>query len=92
MQHPQCLARRRLSISAALLLAVCLLALSALERPARAQQSRVAEVATYQGADREQRLLEGAKKEKELTFYSSVPPDDISALVSAFDKKYGVKV
>src|SRR4030095_8218370 len=59
---------------------------------ALAQQSRVAEVATYQGADREQRLIEGAKKEKELTFYSSVPTDDIAALVSAFDKKYGVKV
>src|SRR4029079_16520109 len=27
-----------------------------------------------------------------LTFYSSIPPDDISALVSAFDRKYGVKV
>src|SRR5205085_3698145 len=46
----------------------------------------------YQGADREQRLIEGAKREKELTFYSSIPPDDISALVSVFDKKYGVKV
>src|SRR5262245_39177357 len=54
--------------------------------------NRVAEIATYQGADREQRLLEGAKKEKELTFYSSIPPDDISALAAAFDKKYGVKV
>src|SRR5262245_29974954 len=54
--------------------------------------SRVAEIATYQGADREQRLIEGAKKEKELTFYSSIPPEDIAVLVTAFDKKYGVKV
>ena len=52
----------------------------------------MAEIATYQGADREQRLIEGAKKEKELTFYASIPPDDIAALGSAFDKKYGVKV
>jgi iron(III) transport system substrate-binding protein len=59
---------------------------------ALAQSSRVAEVATYQGADRQQRLMEGAKREKELTFYSSIPPEDISALVAAFDKKYGVKV
>jgi ABC-type Fe3+ transport system substrate-binding protein len=68
------------------------LALFALASSARAQASRVAEIATYQGADREQRLVEGAKKEKELAFYSSVPPDDIAALISAFDKKYGVKV
>jgi iron(III) transport system substrate-binding protein len=60
--------------------------------PALAQVSGVAEIASYQGADREQRLIEGAKREKELTFYSSIPPEDIAALVSAFDKKYGVKV
>jgi iron(III) transport system substrate-binding protein len=59
---------------------------------ALAQPARVGEVAAYQGADREQRLVEGAKREKELTFYSSIPPADISALVAAFDKKYGIKV
>ena len=59
---------------------------------ALAQASRVAEIATYQGPDREQRLIEGAKKEKELTFYSSMPPEDIALLVGAFDSKYGVKV
>jgi iron(III) transport system substrate-binding protein len=59
---------------------------------AHAQAPRAAEAATYQGADREQRLIEGAKREKELTFYSSIPIDDIAALVTAFDKKYGVKV
>src|SRR3979409_769513 len=73
-------------------LAILLIALSAPEQSALAQASRAAEIAVYQGADREQRLLEGAKKEKELTFYSSIPTDDISALVAAFDKKYGVKV
>lgn len=57
-----------------------------------AQQNRVAEIAGYEGADRQQRLLEGAKKEKELTFYSSIPPQDIAAVVAAFDKKYGIKV
>jgi iron(III) transport system substrate-binding protein len=97
MRRPQhilrhCPLRIGLPKLAAVVLAISALALSARERPALAQQSRVAEIATYQGADREQRLIEGAKKEKELTFYSSVPPDDISALVSAFDKKYGVKV
>jgi iron(III) transport system substrate-binding protein len=63
-----------------------------LAAPAFAQVNAVAEIASYQGADREQRLIEGAKREKELTFYSSIPPEDIAALVSAFDKKYGVKV
>jgi iron(III) transport system substrate-binding protein len=63
-----------------------------LAAPVLAQVSGVDEIASYQGADREQRLIEGAKREKELTFYSSIPPEDIAALVSAFDKKYGVKV
>ena len=57
-----------------------------------AQPSPVAETATYQGADRAQRLIEGAKREKDLTLYSVIPPEDMSALAAAFDKKYGVKV
>ena len=59
---------------------------------AAAQTSPVAEIAGYQGADRQQRLAEGAKREKELTLYSSIPPADIAALVAAFDKKYAIKV
>ena len=68
------------------------LAESGLRPPALAQSGRVAEIVAYEGPDREQRLLEGARREKELTFYSSVPPDDIAALAAAFDRKYGVKV
>ena len=83
---------RRISCRALPALAALLLAVSALPGPAFAQASRVAEIATYQGADREQRLVEGAKREKELTFYASIPTDDISILAAAFDKKYGVKV
>lgn len=93
----RCILRESLPAFAALLLAFPAFAQGTV--PATVQgnsqgtpSSRVAEIATYQGADREQRLIEGAKKEKELTFYSSIPPDDISALVVAFDKKYGVKV
>ena len=82
MRHRQCGLRETLSALALLVLAPCALA----------QPSSVVEVASYQGADREHRLIEGAKREKELTFYSSIPPDDIAALVAAFDKKYGVKV
>ena len=73
-------------------LAIALIVPPALDQAARAQGSGVAEIAPYEGADRERRLIEGAKKEKELTFYSSIPTDDISALVAAFDKRYGVKV
>jgi len=59
---------------------------------AGAQAPRIADIAAYQGPEREQKLIEGAKREKELTFYSSMPTEDIAALTAAFDKKYGVKV
>src|SRR4029077_18858572 len=36
--------------------------------------------------------IEGAKREKELTFYSSIPSDDIAVLIAAFDKRYQLKV
>src|SRR5512142_2435094 len=48
-------------------------------------------LATYQGADRMQRLIEGAKKEGELSIYTSAPVDDVKVLTDAFEKKYGVK-
>jgi iron(III) transport system substrate-binding protein len=48
--------------------------------------------ADYQGADREQRLVAGAKKEGELSLYTSAQADDIGAVAKAFEAKYGVKV
>jgi len=51
-----------------------------------------ADIATYQGADRTQKLIEGAKKEGRLTIYSSATVEDLAALTSAFEKKYGIKV
>src|SRR5262249_20083133 len=74
------------ALAALLLLAPCARA------QVSSQVSSVAEVANYQGSDRERRLIEGAQRQKELTSCSSIPPDDIAALVAAFDKKYGVKV
>jgi len=50
-----------------------------------------APAATYAGADRLQKLIEGAKKEGEITIYSSAPTDDMAALTTAFEKKYGIK-
>src|SRR5918999_4645754 len=46
----------------------------------------------YEGPDRERVLAEGAKKEGELMLYTSLVPEDLTALGSAFEKKYGVKL
>jgi iron(III) transport system substrate-binding protein len=52
----------------------------------------LAELAAYSGPDRAQRLIAGAKKEGVVTVYSSVTVDDQKALVTAFERKYGVKL
>ena len=49
------------------------------------------ELAGYTGADRQARLLEGAKKEGPLSIYTSAQSDDMGALVAGFEKKYGLK-
>ena len=41
---------------------------------------------------RHQRLLEAARKEGSLTFYTSIPEKDVSVLAADFEKRYGVKV
>ena len=69
--------------------AFCLMA--ALVAPAAAQPS-AAEIAGLQGADRTQRLVEGAKKEGTLTLYTSAQTTDMGPVTAAFEKKYGVKV
>ena len=62
----------------------------AMALPAAAQD--MAQLAAYKGADREQKLLEGARKEGALTIYTSAQSNDIGALVEPFEKKYGIKV
>lgn len=49
------------------------------------------ELAAYTGADRQQRLVDGAKKEGPLSIYTSAQTDDMGALVAGFEKKYGLK-
>ena len=49
------------------------------------------ELAGYTGADRQARLLEGAKKEGPLSIYTSAQSDDMGALVAGFEKKHGLK-
>ena len=46
----------------------------------------------YQGADRDQRVVDGAKKEKQVTVYTSLNLKDSVPITQAFEKKYGVKV
>jgi iron(III) transport system substrate-binding protein len=46
----------------------------------------------YQGADRDQRIIEGAKKEKQVVVYTSLNTKDSVPISQAFEKKYGVKV
>jgi iron(III) transport system substrate-binding protein len=46
----------------------------------------------YQGADRDQRVIAGAKKEKQVMVYTSLNLKDSVPITQAFEKKYGVKV
>ena len=48
--------------------------------------------AGYTGPDRQQRLMEGAKKEGELMVYTSIQAPDFADIIAAFEKKYGVKI
>ncbi len=79
--------KRRTLLLAALAASIALPAAAQVKAGATA-----ADVAGYAAADRLQRLAEGAKKEGELNIYTSAQSDDMGALVSAFEKKYGVKV
>lgn len=60
--------------------------------PAWAQTRTLAEAASYQGSDRMERLIAGAKKEGTLTLYTSRVAEDTTPVTSAFTKKYGVDV
>ena len=60
--------------------------------PALAQPVDVATLARALSPDREQKLLAGARKEGELSFYTSLTAEEITGLSAAFEKKYGVKV
>jgi iron(III) transport system substrate-binding protein len=67
-------------------------AMFALAGPAAAAATGSLEAATYAGADRQQHLVNAARKEGELMIYTSVPVDDMAVLTAAFEKKYGIKV
>jgi len=50
------------------------------------------EIYLYQGADRDQQLVEKAKKEAKVVLYSTLTVKDSNALIGAFEAKYGIKV
>lgn len=49
-------------------------------------------IANYEGADRQARLIEGAKKEGVLVLYATTPIEYLRVIIAGFEKKYGVKV
>lgn len=73
------------SAAAAISLALCV-------PSALAQNKDSSGPAGYSGPDRQKRLEDGAKKEGELSIYTSAPVEDMAALTTAFEKKYGIKV
>lgn len=75
-------------------LSLCLLLTSFLAMPVAvaADAATVAAIVQYEGNDRTQKLIEGAKREGELTLYTSLTVEDMTVLNGAFEKKYGVKV
>ena len=52
----------------------------------------IATIATYKGADRQQKLLENARREGGPTLYSSATTADMAVVLPAFEAKYGLKV
>ena len=49
-------------------------------------------LATYEGADRMDRIVAAAKKEGTLTLYTTIAEKDLPTLIKPFEAKYGVKV
>jgi iron(III) transport system substrate-binding protein len=74
------------------MLSCAILLLLPLASPASAQQPTLAELAVYNGPDRLERLVAGARREGMVNVYSSVTVDDQKALTAAFEKLYGVKL
>ena len=68
-----------------------LLATSIASTPLAAQET-LARLAVYEGPDRAALLASKAKKEGELSLYTSLGTEDVAALAAVFENKYGVKI
>lgn len=85
---------KKLSLYSIALIAVSLIigpVTSAYSQTNKAAPS-ISEIADYQGSDRAQRLIAGAKKEREFLLYTNIAATDVSKITSDFEKRYGVKM
>src|SRR5260221_11117476 len=57
-----------------------------------AHSQTLQKLATYQGEDRQQLLIEGAKKEGPLLLYATFPIEYADLLIAPFRSRYGIKV
>src|SRR2546425_9615575 len=76
----------------ALVLSFALVAFAPAETHAQDRQAANREIYLYQGADRAQKLVSRAKKEGDLSLYTTMTREDASPMIAAFEQKYGVKV
>ena len=67
-------------------------ALACLAAAAYAQTPSNRDIYMHQGADRDKRLVEGAKKERQVVLYSTMTVADGKAFGAAFERKYGVQL
>jgi iron(III) transport system substrate-binding protein len=58
--------------------------------PEATPAATTADLAVYEAPDRLQRLIDGAKREGEITIYTSAQTNDLGPVVEAFEKKYGI--
>ena len=57
-----------------------------------AHSQTLQKLAAYQGADRQQLLMGGARREGPLLFYATFPVEYADQLIEPFRNKYGIKV
>jgi iron(III) transport system substrate-binding protein len=80
-----------MKIVSAALFSIFLIAASAWSQTSK--PSSLADLASYTGADRERLLLDGAKRESKLVWYTTLAADQNKQITNAFEKKYpGVSV
>lgn len=60
--------------------------------PAMVRAQSISDLAVYGGADRHDRLVAGAKKEKVVSVYGSTVAEDMRPVTDAFRKRYGIEV
>ena len=73
-------------------LSLALLAFAVWSALHSAHAQTLQKLATYQGEDRQQLLMEGAKKEGSLLFYATFPIEYADQLIEPFRSRYGIKV